>query len=94
MIINFIVLQYSNLGTVYYLQGKLKQAIEIYNDGLKINPNEPDFYFNLGVLYALEKDNERASRYWRKTLELDPDNVDAKRGLAQIEEIEKGETKR
>lgn len=85
---------YSNLGTVYYLQGKLKQAIEIYNDGLKINPNEPDFYFNLGVLYALEKDNERASRYWRKTLELDPDNVDAKRGLAQIEEIEKGETKR
>lgn len=85
---------YSNLGTVYYLQGKLKEAIEIYNDGLKINPNEPDFYFNLGVLYALEKDNERAASYLRKTLELDPDNVDAKRGLAQIEEIKKRETKR
>ena len=85
---------YSGLGAAYYLQGKLKQAIEIYNDGLRISPDEPDFYFNLGMLHALEKDNEKAASYWKKTLELDPDNVDAKKGLGQLEEIKRRKTEK
>ena len=45
------VVAYNELGIIYRRSGRLEQAAFIYNEGLKINPNDEDIHWNLGVLY-------------------------------------------
>lgn len=45
------VVAYNELGIIYRRSGRLEQAASIYNEGLKINPNDEDIHWNLGILY-------------------------------------------
>jgi Flp pilus assembly protein TadD len=42
---------YNELGIIYRRSGRLEEAAAIYNEGLKINPNDEDIHWNLGILY-------------------------------------------
>lgn len=45
------VVAYNELGIIYRRSGRLEQAAFIYNEGLKIDPNNKNIHWNIGILY-------------------------------------------
>ena len=45
------VVAYNELGIIYRRSGRLEQAAFIYNEGLKIDPNDKNIHWNIGILY-------------------------------------------
>ena len=45
------VAAYNELGIIYRRSDRLEDAASIYNEGLKIDPDNPDLHWNLGILY-------------------------------------------
>ena len=45
------IVAYNELGIIYRRSGRLEQAAFIYNEGLKIDPNDKDIHWNIGILY-------------------------------------------
>lgn len=63
----FIALCYTDAGVT-------DEAINVYYDLLKIDPNNPQVHSNLGGLFINEGDFESALRHYNKSIELKPDN--------------------
>jgi tetratricopeptide (TPR) repeat protein len=77
----------SKLGEAYCHQDKFNEAEEIFNDILKLKPDNPTVLNNLGFTYTKQNNIEKASSCFQKALELDPDNEDAMVNLEQIKAI-------
>jgi Tfp pilus assembly protein PilF len=74
----------SNLGLVYYHQGKLYAAAWEYENAIKLMPHQPEPRNNLGlVLEAAGKLTEATDAYARAR-ELEPDNPEFIGNLARI----------
>ena len=56
----------------------MKAAIEMYNQSLKLNPNNTKTLRNLGILYYEREEFETALKCYEKVLEIDPKNTMAK----------------
>lgn len=69
---NNIILNYL-LGIVYQKQGKIDEAIDVFEFIVK---NEPaaEYYKNLGYYYALKQNYKDAEKQFNKALELEPLN--------------------
>ena len=63
----FIALCYTDAGVT-------GEAIKVYYDLLKIDPNNPQVHSNLGGLFIDEGDFETALKHYNKSIELKPDN--------------------
>lgn len=63
----FIALCYTDAGDT-------GEAIKVYYDLLKIDPNNPQVHSNLGGLFIDEGDFETALKHYNKSIELKPDN--------------------
>ena len=63
----FIALCYTDAGFT-------GEAIKVYYDLLKIDPNNPQVHSNLGGLFIDEGDFETALKHYNKSIELKPDN--------------------
>ena len=74
----------AQLGEAYCHQDKFKEAEEIFNNILKLKPDNPTVLNNLGFAYSRQGNNEKASFCFQKALEFDPDNEDAIANLEQI----------
>lgn len=74
-------------GTLYFRQGKIKEAIDSFERSLKINNNQPNVYYNLAVCYELNKDNKNALKYYNEYLKSNP--KDAKEIEKKIRKFEK-----
>ncbi len=82
---------YANLGVVYYQLGRLDDAIESYQAGLDLAPEDADIYSNLGAAYvqkALEaaqtSGGQQASQgYWEQARDAYQAAVQRKPELAQ-----------
>lgn len=75
-------------GTLYFKQGKIKEAIDSFEKALENNENvQPDIYYNLAVCYELNKDNKNAVKYYKKYLKSNP--KDAKEIEKKIKNLSK-----
>jgi len=60
---------YYKAGYILYKHGKLREAVVIYNNAIKINP-EADFYYNLATILAVQGKIKEALEQFRKAIEL------------------------
>jgi len=63
----------------------MKDAIEIFNLNVKMNPKSANAYDSLAEAYMNSGDTENAIRNYKKSLELNPDNTNAKEMLKKLE---------
>ncbi len=75
---------YWGLGILYYAQlGEYDKAIEVFQHGLRNNPDEPDFYSGLGHGYARSGRFDQAIQAYQRAIQLDP-NQDGDLNLAIV----------
>ncbi len=67
------VLAQKNMGAMYYLDGRLKEAEKHYLEALRLEPSEPMVNNNLGLIYVGQGDEEMAEKFFLKELSLYPD---------------------
>ncbi len=68
------------LNTVGYMllkEGKVKQAITVFEHNLTTFPENPDLYDSLAEAFAEANDFEQAAVYFHKALEKNPQNANA-----------------
>lgn len=68
-------LPYNNLGGMYLLAGRAREAIPLFERAITVDPSQAESYNNLGSAYRESGDREKALGYYRKAMELDPNNV-------------------
>ena len=69
---------YINLGNGYSAKKEFEKGLEIYNLGLKIDPNNVDLLYNIGVNYDESENYTVALMYFSSALELDNTHEDAR----------------
>jgi tetratricopeptide (TPR) repeat protein len=71
----------ANLGATYFRAGQIPEAIEQYQEAVKINPDQMDAQYSLGLALFQEGVTEEAITHYRAALQADPDNADAHTAL-------------
>lgn len=64
----------SDVGVVLILQKKYKEAMQLYNEIEKTNPNRYSTASNLGTIYELIGDNVNALKWIEKSLKINKDS--------------------
>lgn len=72
----------------YFLNSKFDEAIEAFNEVLKVNPKSSEAYCTLGLIYENKKDYTNAKEMYAKTLELDKKNKVATEHISKITGME------
>ena len=72
---------HNNLGTVYYDQGRLDEAIREFQTALKLNYDYADAHNNLGVVYERQGRLDEATKEYAASVMLKPDNADMRNNL-------------
>lgn len=82
---NFVDI-YSSLGNSFAALGETHQAIDIYHQGITIDPQHFGCYLNLGNLLLSQGDLEQAITIYNQGLESNPDNLDLSNNLKIAQE--------
>lgn len=53
------------LGYAYKSKGDSEKELEVYNDAIKVNPNNRKAHFNIGMIYMSNKDYDEAVKHLR-----------------------------
>jgi len=84
-----------NLGACHEAIGDPARAVNIYQQVLRVTPNDPDCYANLGTsfikMYVRERSpiwRRMARDAWQRSLELKPDQPKVKEYLARTESLD------
>lgn len=75
---------YLNAGNKLRKEGKFDQAIEQYQQLLKLNPNSVPALKNLATIYEAQKGISQALDYHQKVAQLRPNDVETKVSVARI----------
>ena len=75
---------YTLIGNDLDLLGEPKKAVEVYRQGLKLNPGNQLLYFNLGVTYARMNNFEDAKKSVKTAAFLNPNHPGSHLLLGQI----------
>lgn len=70
---------YKNIADIYYVQGRLEQAIIWNQRGLTLNPADYNWPLALSLLYRDKKDLAKAKDYLNQALKLAPENAELKK---------------
>lgn len=73
-----------NQGVEALSQKNYPQAVSLFQEALKQEPNNLTAWHNLAVSHLAQKDDLKAYAYWRKALVLDPGFRPAKDGLSYL----------
>jgi len=72
------------LGKVQVLMGATDQAIALYQQSIKDNPQEVRFYILVGELYESKHDWDQAKTFYQQALKITPDHPLASNNLAYL----------
>lgn len=75
---------WATIGLGYFEERKLDQAIESFNEALRLEPNAVESWFNMGVAYSEKGDIEGALRCYLRSLFLSPDNAKVRCNLGAV----------
>ena len=75
---------YFNLAVSLNAFGKQKEALEAYQNALKLAPQTKEIYNNMGAIYEKLGNFEKAVENYEKAIEIDSDYVDAGVNLAVL----------
>ncbi len=64
--------------------GKVSQAIRLYQKEVKANPNDENSHFNLAAAYARNNQYDKAKKHYQKALEIWPDYAEAYNNLGNL----------
>ncbi|MES1905667.1 MAG: hypothetical protein MHPSP_002820, partial [Paramarteilia canceri] len=64
--------QLKEKGNSFLNSGKYAEAIDVYNEALSFNSENPKIYFNKGMAYVGLKNNQLAEEDFLKAVSLDP----------------------
>ena len=86
--------QLKKANELYKLE-KYENAIEVYNEIIKSNNNNPELFYNLGNCYFRLDEIGKSILYYEKALKLNPSDEDIKFNLkiANLKTIDKFNTK-
>ncbi|MFH2142839.1 MAG: tetratricopeptide repeat protein [Bacteroidota bacterium] len=69
----------------YYLSiGNIEKTLEYIEEGIKIEPENPDFYFIRGSISDQKGETEKARKDYFLTIEKEPEHIDALYNLGAI----------
>jgi tetratricopeptide (TPR) repeat protein len=75
---------HSYLGRTLYANGKIKEAIDQYQQALNLNPSDEDINVNLGAAYLLDGRRKEAFMQFQTVLRINPNIPEAHINLANI----------
>lgn len=75
---------YSNLGYLKMLQGKDKEAFQLYSKSEKLDPDNETLLLNLSAYYLKHQKNKMAVSYLTRVLQINPNNHNASVLLQQL----------
>ncbi len=78
---------YCNYGRCLYNQGRLAEAIEAYENAVKLDCTRPSRFVSIGQIYYEQKEYEKAHGYFCRALELDPQNFEYLSLTAELAEL-------
>jgi tetratricopeptide (TPR) repeat protein len=78
---------YCNYGRCLYNQGRLQDAIEAYENAIKLDCTKPTRFVSAGQIYYEKKDYTKALAHFIKALDLDPLNVEYLTVIAELAEL-------
>ena len=77
-------LAYFQLGLANMNSGEYSEAVEAFNNSVRINPGFALAHFRLGIAYLKLNNIERAEASLTKAVSLNPDNASARFQLGEI----------
>ena len=75
------------LAWAYYQKGAYASAIDLLNEAVKQDPQNPTFHYHLGLAYQKTNDRARAREHLERTLKIDPNYsraAEIKKALAEL----------
>jgi type IV pilus biogenesis/stability protein PilW len=73
-----------NRGAEALEKGNLPEAILLYQEALRIAPDDEGLHYNLGIAYARQGMTEKALEHYGEALRLFPDHVEAHNNLGNL----------
>ena len=77
-----------NLAQMYRLNNEFIKPIELYNNLLKFDKHNSEYYYSLGILYKDLKDKNNAIKFLEKACNIDKNNKFYLKKLEEIKNIE------
>ncbi len=77
---------YVLLANLYSNQNRIKEAIDLYKQGLRVDPNNAEIYCLLGNAHFLDNDVEQAILSYKTSIGLAPTNDEYKLIYSQVVE--------
>ena len=86
-ILLFTEQQINTLGYAYLNQGRINEAISLFNLNVEEHPESSNVYDSMGEAYFVQRNFDQAARFYRKSLKLNPANQNARKYLLNIENL-------
>jgi tetratricopeptide (TPR) repeat protein len=76
---------HSNLGNALLVKGQMDQAIEQYQEALRLKPGSAAAHYNLGNALGMKGQVEEAIRQCQEAIRLKPDHAEARNRLSYLQ---------
>jgi len=80
---------HNNLGNALLQTGRAAEAIDHYNEALRIYPNSVDAHNNLGAALGQMGRTSEAIEQLQAALRINPNDVDVRNALTKLEALQK-----
>lgn len=72
------------MGKFYFLNSKYDEAIEEFENVLKLNPKNAEAYFQIGITKEAKNDTEGAKKMYEKAIKFNPKHKIARERLDKL----------